>query len=324
MKDTIIKIVVAVLTVVVLVASIKGTISIIKENDNAKVTEEQTEIVSEITTEATTEKITEAITTESTTTEVTTELTTEAVTEMTTEELTLKDDRDAPVFLIFSDNVEIKQGNIFDVNDYVGYGDDVDRNPLLTVTGEVDPSVLGTYPLTLTLTDEAGHSRVENMNVHVVSEYTQSEGRAKEDFSTFSSNYKTENTILGIDVSRWQGDIDFEQVKNAGCEFVIIRIGGYDDGSQYEDKYYMTNIRNAKAAGLKVGIYWHAEESSLEEIKSNVAYMMGILNGEELDFPIVYDWEDFTSFQNYNMNLHDLNTCFEAFYNEVKAYGSGG
>ena len=136
MKDTIIKIVVAVLTVVVLVASIKGTISIIKENDNAKVTEEQTEIVSEITTEATTEKITEAITTESTTTEATTELTTEAVTEMTTEELTLKDDRDAPVFLIFSDNVEIKQGNIFDVNDYVGYGDDVDRNPLLTVTRE--------------------------------------------------------------------------------------------------------------------------------------------------------------------------------------------
>lgn len=279
-------------------------------------TTELTTEAAELTTEATTELTTEA------TTELTTELTTEEVTEAATEELTAEDDTTAPVFLIFSERVTIKQGSGFDVHDHVGYADDIDRNPEFAVAGTVDTSVPGTYPLTLTITDEAGHSTQKTMVVNVVTELTPSSSSgSKEDFDTFAARYKSENTVLGIDVSRWQENIDFVQVKNAGCDFVIIRIGGYDDGSQYMDKYYAANIRNAKAAGLQVGIYWHAEESSVEEVKANVAYMMNILNGEELDFPIAYDWEDFNAFERYGMNLHDINNCFETFCREVKSYG---
>lgn len=317
MKNRIITIVVFVLNIVLL-AGIVWSVNVVMTDSYG-----EQDIMAERITEWRTEGIMGEITETAAelTTKLATEITTEKVTEVVTEELKVEDDVAAPIFLTFAKTVEVKQGAAFDIQDYVGYGDDVDRTPELTVEGQVDTSVLGTYPLTLTLTDEAGHSTRESMNVNVVSEITPYSGGEKEAFDTFAANYKRDDTVLGIDVSRWQEDIDFEQVKNAGCDFVIIRIGGYDDGSQYEDRYYKMNIQNAKAAGLKVGIYWHAEESSVEEIKSNVAYMMGILAGEKLDFPIAYDWEDFGGFEKYEMNLHDINTCFETFCNEVKAYG---
>jgi len=141
------------------------------------------------------------------------------------------------------------------------------------------------------------------------------------DFADFIKNYKTDATILGIDVSRWQENIDFNKVKAAGCEFVIIRLGGYDNGELYTDKYYKANIVNAKAAGLKVGIYWHAEESSREEIKASVNYLLGVLGENTLDFPIAYDWEDYINFEQYDMNLRDLTECFYAFAEELQARG---
>lgn len=312
MKNKIVTIAALILSVALLAGIVWGIFAVIADSYG----ESSIDVMAERTTEPRTEEATE--TTAEPTTEILTEITTE---EMVTEELKIEDDVAAPIFLTLTKNIEVKQGTAFDIHDYVGYGDDVDRTPELMVEGEVDTSVVGTYPLTLTLTDEAGHSTTESMNVNVVSEITPYSGGTKEEFDMFAANYKSDDTVLGIDVSRWQENIDFEQVKNAGCDFVIIRIGGYDDGSQYEDRYYKTNIRNAKAAGLKVGVYWHAEESSVEEIKSNVVYMMGILAGEKLDFPIAYDWEDFSGFEKYEMNLHDINTCFETFCNEVETYG---
>lgn len=295
------------------------------ENTTEATTEATTDFKDQIKaahiTEATTETTTEA------TTEATTELTTEEIVEETTQELTVADDTASPFFLSLPQNMSIKKGSTFYILDYVSYIDDVDRAPELTVDGEVNTSEVGSYPLTLTLTDDAGHTTNGRMTVRVLEEYSggessgESTARPKEDFETFKATYKNDSTSLGIDVSRWQETIDFNKVKEAGCDFVIIRIGGFDDGSQYTDRYFAENIAGAKAAGLKVGIYWHAEENSPEQVKENVDYMMTALGGESLDFPIAYDWEDFAHFPKYAMNIHDINNCFETFYNAVHAYG---
>ena len=232
-------------------------------------------------------------------------------------------DQKAPVFLVFNSAPEVKVGADFDIHKYVGYADDVDRDVAIDVSGSVDTSRTGTYSLKITLTDDAGHKTAKDMNVKVVKSTSSggSSGGKKEQFSDFVKNYKTDQTSLGIDVSRWQETIDFEKVKAAGCEFVIMRLGGLDDGELYTDRYYQANMSNAKAAGLKIGIYWHAEESSREEIKASVDYLLGVLGSNTLDFPIAYDWEDYKNFERYGMNLHDLTNCFYAFAEELQARG---
>ncbi len=240
-------------------------------------------------------------------------------------ELTAADDKEDPIFLIYSKNVSIGVGSTFDVHDHVGYADDVDRELDLKVNGTVDTSKEGDYNLTLTLTDDAGHSTVKDMTVSVVAGSGQepgpSEVKPSESFSDFAEKYGGDNVELGLDVSRWQNDIDFNKVKAAGCDYVIIRIGGYDDDEHYVDKKYIENIKNAKAAGLKVGIYWHAEESTVEETVASTEYLLKTLGGEKLDFPIAYDWEDFQNFENYGMNMHDINNNFEVFCNELEKAG---
>ena len=232
-------------------------------------------------------------------------------------------DQKAPVFLVFNSAPEVKVGADFDIHKYVGYADDVDRDVAIDVSGSVDTSKTGTYSLKITLTDDAGHKTAKDMSVKVVKSTSSggSSGGKKEQFSDFVKNYKTDQTSLGIDVSRWQETIDFEKVKAAGCEFVIMRLGGLDDGELYTDRYYLANMANAKAAGLKVGIYWHAEESSREEVKASVDYLLGVLGSNTLDFPIAYDWEDYKNFERYGMNLHDLTNCFYAFAEELQARG---
>ena len=234
-------------------------------------------------------------------------------------------DRNAPIFIYYRANPTLKVGDEFDIHKYIGYADDVDRDVELNVTGSVDTSTVGSYPLEITLKDDEGRTTTKNMEVNIVTEIasggSDSTPVAREQFSDFVNAYKTDNTYVGIDVSRWQEDIDFEKVKNAGCEFAYIRLGGYDNGEHFTDRYFVQNFKRAKEAGIMRGIYWYSEESSLEEIEASVAYLMEVLGGEPLDFPIAYDWEDYRNFEKYHMNLFDLNMCYEYFEQEVEKYG---
>ena len=235
----------------------------------------------------------------------------------------LPEDTGAPFFLSFNGNPTIKIGDAFDIHKYIGYADDVDRYVDLEVSGEVNTAAEGSYPLSITIRDDTGKSASRSMTVKLVSELPGGGGYAgsKEEFSDFRAKYKTENTMVGIDISRWQETVDFEKVRDAGCEFVYMRIGGRDEGELYTDRYYLNNIAGAKAAGLKVGIYWHAEEANAAQVKESVDYLMGVLGGQTLDFPIAYDWEDFLHFENYGMNIHDLNNNLDVFAAEIEARG---
>ena len=92
----------------------------------------------------------------------------------------------------------------------------------------------------------------------------------------------------GIDVSVWQGpNIDFKKVKAAGKNFVIIRAG---IGTSV-DKYFESNYKKAKAAGMNVGVYWYAkaltEKASLEEAQ----HALKAISGKQLEYPVYYDIE---------------------------------
>ncbi|MBQ6632690.1 MAG: hypothetical protein IJH80_00635 [Ruminococcus sp.] len=98
-----------------------------------------------------------------------------------------------------------------------------------------------------------------------------------------------------IDVSYWNGSIDWKKVYNAGIHNVIIRAGysGYGNGVNYLDNSFSTYIKGAKAAGLKVGVYYYSASitpaEAAAEAKSTVQWVKN--TGVALDFPIWYDFE---------------------------------
>jgi len=121
-------------------------------------------------------------------------------------------------------------GSDFDLNDFVGFVDNYDPTPELTYSGYVDTSTYGEYPITATAVDSSGNETTWELSITVADEEPAYEDdNERLPFERFITDYADDNVSFGIDVSRWQGDIDFEAVKNAGCSFVIMRIGTYYD-----------------------------------------------------------------------------------------------
>ncbi|MBQ2764470.1 MAG: S-layer homology domain-containing protein [Firmicutes bacterium] len=98
---------------------------------------------------------------------------------------------------------------------------------------------------------------------------------------------------VGIDVSKWQKNIDWQAVKNSGIDFAIIRVGGRgsDTGVIELDPYFHQNIQGAKAAGLRVGVYIFSQAVNIDEAREEAAFAMHHLNGYTLDLPVVIDYE---------------------------------
>lgn len=230
-------------------------------------------------------------------------------------------DTTAPVLLNSGWDPYIEAGDYFDLNDFVGFADNYDPAPALTYTGYVDTSVCGVYPLTATATDSSGNFTSWDMNIEVVNEIpVPVDNNSRLSFSDFTQRYAGDNVRFGIDVSTWQGDVDFEAVKNAGCSFVIMRIGYYYDEIVMDD-WFISNMQKAKAAGLDVGVYIYTTANTIDEVRENARWIVNQLDGQELDFPVAFDWENFTNFQKYEMSIHDLNSYFEAFADELELAG---
>ena len=122
------------------------------------------------------------------------------------------------------------------------------------------------------------------------------------------NKYKTKDTMIGMDVSRYQGDIDYEKVKAAGIEFVIMRLGIQSNVGKdisVDTKYY-NNIKKAKDAGLKVGVYVYTTATSNEKAREHAKWTLDILNGIELDFPIAFDWENWSKLGSYKISKYQL------------------
>lgn len=103
----------------------------------------------------------------------------------------------------------------------------------------------------------------------------------------------TVKTFKGIDVSIYQGDIDWKKVKQSGVDFAIIRCGfrGYVTGSVNEDANFKKNIKGAKDAGIKVGVYFFSQALTVDEALEEAEFCLDLVGDYELDYPVVYDWE---------------------------------
>ena len=98
-------------------------------------------------------------------------------------------------------------------------------------------------------------------------------------------------TMKGIDVSHYQGHIDYNKVKAAGYEFVMIN-AGYGKYLHQKDPYFEVNYKNAKSAGLKVGAYWYSYAISENDAKEEAKVFKQVIKGKKFEMPVVFDIED--------------------------------
>lgn len=133
-----------------------------------------------------------------------------------------------------------------------------------------------------------------------------------------SLNYKAyhENaTRQGIDVSQWQGVIDWEQVKASGIDFAIIRCGYGKNYSEQDDLYWQRNVSECERLGIPYGVYIYSYATDIASAKSEAEHVLRLIEGHNLSYPVYFDMED-----NSTLNS-DLAAIAETFCTTVSNAG---
>ncbi len=233
----------------------------------------------------------------------------------------------APVFIGASNSLTTLLNDETDICSKIVYGDDYDNKPECEIIGEYDINAIGVYKdLEYVIRDSSNNENKKTFTLNVVSKLPSGGSISRPKYlymNEILNNYKNDNTSIGIDISKWQGNVDFEKVKNAGIEFVIMRIGVQSDPSESLDldvrfkEYY----KKAKEVGLKVSVYVYNTAISYEDGVNTAKWVINELNGDKLDLPIAYDWENWKSFNEYGVSLHTLSQGYLGFEKTLKDAG---
>lgn len=113
----------------------------------------------------------------------------------------------------------------------------------------------------------------------------------------------------GIDVSKWQGTIDWNKVKASGIDFAIIRCS-YGKENNQVDPCFKANVQAAQAAGIKVGVYHYTYAVSVAEAKQEAALVLNTIKGYKLDYPVAFDIEDNSLTHLGSRTLTDITKAF--------------
>jgi len=138
---------------------------------------------------------------------------------------------------------------------------------------------------------------------------------------------KKEKTAIGIDVSRWQEKIDWNKLKAAGVDYVMIRAGFRGtawSGKLVEDTFVKQHYEGAKAAGLKVGFYFYSQARTVKEAQEEAKFFMEIVKDFDVDLPLVCDWEYANKSVNprlYGLSKRRITDCIKAFCETIQAGG---
>lgn len=131
-------------------------------------------------------------------------------------------------------------------------------------------------------------------------------------------------TRFGVDVSSFQGNIDWNKVAADGVDFAFVRVGGRGTslGQLYTDTRYAQNVDGAVSAGLDTGVYFFAQAITVAEATEEADYVLGLLQGHTLTGPVVYDWEMLGSgTRTYGIDPTMATACARAFCDRIQAAG---
>ena len=130
-------------------------------------------------------------------------------------------------------------------------------------------------------------------------------------------NIKVVSAMKGIDVSVHNGSINWNQVKNGGVQFAILR-AGYGREISQKDQRFEEYYANAKAVGMPVGSYWYSYATGVEEARLEAQVCLSIIKGKQFEYPVYFDLEEQNAF---NTGKSNCSAMVRAFCGELEKAG---
>ena len=233
-------------------------------------------------------------------------------------------------------NYYVTKGMEDNLKDKIMCGDNYDDNPTCEIIGEYDLNTAGSYALQFSATDSSGNKTIKDFTL-TIKEPIPSSNKSSDDnkekqvtkktyFSDIISKHKNENTQIGIDISKWQGDVDFYALKEAGVEFVIIRVGSSKGigKERFVDSKFEQNITRANEVGIPVGIYYYSYANSSKSAIADAKWILKQIKGYQVDLPIAFDWENWANFNEYHLSFYNLTMMAEDYLDVFKDAGYDG
>ena len=223
----------------------------------------------------------------------------------------------------------VEKDSDIDLTKKILCGDNYDSKPNCYIEGEYDLNTVGNYPLVFKAVDNSGNSSEVNFTLNVFEPTENNDSNKTKTYTNFNDivqTYKTDKTKIGLDLSKWQGDVDFEKLKNAGVDFVMIRVG-YTNGTNGKyvlDNKFKQNIEGANKYGIDAGVYFYSYSNSIESAKKDAKWVIKQIKKYDIDLPIAFDWEEWGSFNEYNLSFFGLTSMAEEFLNTVEKAGYDG
>ncbi len=206
--------------------------------------------------------------------------------------------------------------------------DNYTKNPKREVIGNYDMNKLGKYNLKFRVTDESENITEKDFTLNVLSKLPvrNTTINTKTYYEDVVKKHKNSNTKIGLDISKWQGNVDFDKLKEKNVEFIILRIG-YQKGFGKEfilDEKFERNIKEANRVGIPVGLYFYSYAITKETAKEQAKWIIEKSKDYKISLPVAFDFEDWQYFSSQKLSLKDINDIAITFMDTLEENGYKG
>ena len=197
-----------------------------------------------------------------------------------------------------------------------------DKHIKCEIIGDYDETVVGETNLKIKAVDSNNNVTEKDFLLKVIEKPKESASDSSIPFEEIKSRLPGNASLL-IDVSKWDKSINWKEVKDAGVEYVMIRLGTQKalDKESVIDEYFERNYNGAKENGIKVGVYYFSYANDVEDAKEQANWVLDNIKDLEIDLPVCLDWESWQYFSEFDISIHDLNEIAETFLDEIKSKG---
>ena len=199
--------------------------------------------------------------------------------------------------------------------------DNYDRLTKCQIIGDYNIDEIGETNVKIVAKDSSNNTTEKEFVLRVIE---------RKDINDTTPKYKSldeikvpANASLMIDVSKWQENIDWQQVKDAGIDYVMMRLGTQRavDKESVLDAYFEQNIKGAQEVGIKVGVYYFSYANDIEDAKEQARWVVEQLKDYKLDLPVSFDWECWKYLNDFVINLHEFNGMGRAYLKIIEENG---